>query len=196
MGKSSIASLVRPIGHVEGGQHERISNAAAGVESHSHGGRFVQLNLAAAEFKKRGCSMKSMTLLLARLGTGFLLVIWGLTKTLMPSVSIHVSNAHYAGMLSMTALQRPLGVLEVALGLLVVVGLWRKYVLPIQALVLGVTLIALWKYILDPFGLYLLSEQTRQILFFPSLAVFAAALLQLAFSEADTVNLDRVFRRE
>jgi putative oxidoreductase len=135
--------------------------------------------------------MKALTLLLLRMSTGALLIIWGLIKLMAPQAAIGVSNKYYFGLLSADDFQVPLGAAEVALGLAVVLGLFRAVVYPLQALVLGTGLAAIWKYIADPFGMYLLTEETRQILFFPSTAVFAASLVILAFREYDTITLDR-----
>ncbi len=134
--------------------------------------------------------LKPISLLLLRIGTGLLLSIWGLIKIAAPEASIGVSETYYGGALSLAALQLPLGVLQVLLGLSVVLGLFRKITYPVQSIVLGLGLLAIWKYILDPLGLYLLSEETREVLFFPSLTVFAATLVLLAFREDDRLSLD------
>lgn len=135
--------------------------------------------------------LKPFSLLLLRLGTGLLLSIWAVVKIMAPDKAVGLSEKYYGGMLSLDALQMPLGVLQFALGLLVVVGLFRKIVYPVQAVVLGVGLLAVGKYILDPLGLYLLTPDTAQLLFFPSLALFAAALVLMAFRDEDTWSLDR-----
>src|SRR5215471_5136716 len=118
--------------------------------------------------------MKEISLLLARVGTGLLLVMWGLIKAMAPAAAIHVSDTFYHGLLSMHALQAPLGFAEIALGLLVAIGAGRVVVLPLQAVVLGVGLAAIWKYVLDPFGMYLVPAAAREPLFFPSITVFSA----------------------
>lgn len=140
--------------------------------------------------------MKSISLLIMRLGTGLLLVIWGMIKIMAPVNAIGVSDKYYGGIVSMEALQMPWGILQVAIGLAVVIGLFRKIIYPVQALMLGIGLLPLWKYILDPLGLYLLTEETRQVLFFPSLAVFAGTLVLLAFRSDDTISLDHRLGRE
>jgi uncharacterized membrane protein YphA (DoxX/SURF4 family) len=135
--------------------------------------------------------LKPFSLLFLRLGTGLLLSIWAVVKIMAPDKAVGLSEKYYGGLLSLDALQMPLGVLQFALGLLVVVGLFRKIVYPVQAVVLGVGLLAVGKYILDPLGLYLLTPDTAQLLFFPSLALFAAALVLMAFRDEDTWSLDR-----
>ena len=81
------------------------------------------------------------------------------------------------------------------IGLLVCLGLFRRYVYPAQAVILCAGALAIWKYLLDPFGLYLLNAESRQVLFFPSLAVAAATLVLLAFRSDDRLSLDAKFRR-
>jgi uncharacterized membrane protein YphA (DoxX/SURF4 family) len=140
--------------------------------------------------------MKSTLLLLLRISTGLLLVIWGLIKIAAPDAAIRVSEKYYSGALSGADLQTPLGIAEIALGALVVLGLFRAIVYPLQALVLVVGVAAIWRYIADPLGLWLLTEETRQVLFFPSTTVAIASLLLLAYRSDDRLTVDSLlFRR-
>lgn len=140
--------------------------------------------------------MKSGLLLALRTTTGLLLVIWGLIKSQAPDAAIGVSNKYYGGVLSAEALQAPLGWAQVALGLLVILGLFRRIAYPLQAAVLVIGAAAIWKYLVDPLGLFLLNEESRQVLFFPSSTVAIASLILLAFKDDDRLALDRVFRRK
>src|SRR5258708_971601 len=139
--------------------------------------------------------MKAISILMLRVATGLLLIMWGLIKAMAPAAAIHVSDEFYHGLLSVHALQAPLGVAEIVLGLVVVAGAGRAVALPLQAVVLGVGLVAIWKYVADPFGMYLVSATSKEPLFFPSLTVFAASLVQIAFREYDRFALDRTFMR-
>ena len=132
--------------------------------------------------------MKAIILLLLRVSTGLLLVAWGLVKIAAPTVAAGISDHYYFGSLSSDALQMPLGVVEVFVGLLVCLGLLRKFVYPIQAAILVVGALAIWRYILDPLGLYLLTEETRQLLFFPSFCVAMASLTIIAFKDDDALS--------
>jgi FtsH-binding integral membrane protein len=123
-----------------------------------------------------------------RVGTGLLLVIWGLIKVAKPEAAVGVSDKYYHGIVSIEALQMPWGIAQVVIGLAVVLGLMRKIVYPAQAIILGVGLLAIWNYILDPLGLYLLDKETANILFFPSIAVFAGTLVLMAFGGDDTIR--------
>ena len=139
--------------------------------------------------------MKSITLFFLRLTTGLLLVIWGAIKLAAPQAAIAVSDKYYSSALSAETLQTPLGAAQILLGALVILGVFRNIVYPLQAIVLGLGLAAIWKYILDPLGLYLLTEETRQVLFFPSSTVFIASLVLLAFKDDDRLSLGGLLKR-
>ncbi|MEQ8299448.1 MAG: hypothetical protein RH945_02790 [Hyphomonas sp.] len=83
-----------------------------------------------------------------------------------------------------------LGANQVALGVAVILGLWRQVTYPAVAVVIGVGLLAIWKYIVDPMGLHLLTDGKHNPLFFPSLTVFGATLAMMAFRADDTWSLD------
>lgn len=141
--------------------------------------------------------MKPLLLLLLRVSTGLLLIIWGLIKAKAPEAAIGVSEKYYGGVLSAEALQAPLGWGQALLGVLVILGILRAVTYPLQAAVLVIGAAAIWKYLVDPLGLYLLNEETRQVLFFPSTTVAVASLILLAFRSEDRFALDRViFRRD
>ncbi len=139
--------------------------------------------------------MKAALLLALRVTTGALLIIWGSIKAFAPEIAVHVSDKYYDGAISENALQMPLGIAQIMLGVLVIVGLFRMVVYPLQAIVLVVGALAIWQYLLDPLGLYLLTEGTRNILFFPSSTVAVASLILLAFKEFDTLSADRLLSK-
>jgi uncharacterized membrane protein YphA (DoxX/SURF4 family) len=136
--------------------------------------------------------MKALALLLLRASTGALLMIWGMIKVAAPEAAIGVSDKYYQGLLSAKDIQTGLGAAEIVLGALVILGLFRAIVYPLQTVVLGLGVAAIWKYIADPFGMYLLTRETAQVLFFPSTTVFAATLILLAFKDYDTLSADRL----
>ncbi|MEK7265484.1 MAG: hypothetical protein AAB227_05225 [Pseudomonadota bacterium] len=140
--------------------------------------------------------MKPVLLFALRLTTGALLIIWGLIKAGAPQTAIHVSDKYYSGVLSAEALQAPMGWAQIGLGALVMLGLARRIVYPLQAAVLLIGAAAIWKYLADPLGLYLLTEETRQVLFFPSTTVAVASLILLAFKGDDLLSLDNAIRRK
>ncbi|MFC4292706.1 hypothetical protein ACFOWX_09805 [Sphingorhabdus arenilitoris] len=139
--------------------------------------------------------MKAASLLFLRLSTGLLIVIWGLIKIMSPDAAIGVSNTYYGGIVSVAMIQTPWGLFQVAIGLLTILGLLRRFVYPVQAFILCLGAAAIWKYLLDPFGLYLLTEETRNVLFFPSLGMAAATLVIWAFRDEDRLSLDVALNR-
>jgi putative oxidoreductase len=139
--------------------------------------------------------MQALSLLALRVTTGLLLVIWGLIKVAAPDAAIGVSDKYYEGLLSSAQIQMGLGATEIALGLLVVLGLLRAITYPLQALVLIAGAAAIWKYLVDPLGQYLLTQETAQVLFFPSSTVAVATLVLLAFKDHDRLALDRLIWR-
>ena len=136
--------------------------------------------------------MKAYSLLFLRASTGLLISIWGLIKIISPQMSLAVSEKYYAGSVSSIELQTPMGLIQILFGIIIILGVFRKITYPAQAIFLGIGLLPIWQYILDPLGLYLLTPETRQVLFFPSLTVFAATLVIMAFKDDDVLSLDKL----
>jgi uncharacterized membrane protein YphA (DoxX/SURF4 family) len=134
--------------------------------------------------------LRPWSLLLLRAGTGLLLLLWGSLRLLSPKAGPGLANKYYSGLLNMETLQVVYGAAEMLIGALVVLGLFRRVVYPLQALILVPGALLLWRYLLDPMGLYLMSREESQILFFPSITVAAACLVLLAFREEDQLSID------
>ncbi len=132
--------------------------------------------------------MQAVVLLLLRFSIGSYLAIWGLIKLMSPEKAMSVSNKYYSGMLNAEVINYGLGAIQVALGVLVILGLFRKLVYPVQALVYFAGLIAIAPYILDPYGLYLVDSS--KVTFYPSTTLFFASLVMLVFKSYDTLSLD------
>jgi putative oxidoreductase len=133
---------------------------------------------------------KAASLLFLRVSTGLLCVIWGLIRIGEPKAGMGVNTKYYGGMLASENAQYIWGGFLLVVGLLTILGLFRKYAYPLQAAILCVGALAIWKYLLDPLGLYLLDRETSQVLFFPSLGIAAATLVLLAFKADDAYALD------
>ena len=134
--------------------------------------------------------MKPASLLLLRLGTGLLLVVWGTLRVTSPAAGPGLATQFYGGLLDLPTIQIAFGGAEIILGLLVVLGLFRRAAYALQALILIPGTFVLWRYLLDPLGLYLLDKDSSQILFFPSITIAAATLVLLAFRDEDHWSLD------
>ncbi len=78
-----------------------------------------------------------------------------------------------------------LGGLQILLGVLVLFGLLKVLVYPILILITGATAVAVWPSIVDPWGLYLNefagTSYNHNALFYPSLIIFFASLVLMAF---------------
>ena len=137
--------------------------------------------------------LQPWSLLLLRVGTGLLLVLWGALRVISPDTGPGLADKYYSGLLGIQALQIAYGIAEIVIGALVVLGLFRRLAYPLQALILVPGALMLWRYLLDPLGAWLMSREDSQILFFPSIAVAAATLVLIAFRDFDRLSLDAYF---
>jgi putative oxidoreductase len=135
-------------------------------------------------------NFKALSLLFLRVSTGLLCVIWGLIRIAEPNAGVGVNSKYYGGLLADVSWQTPWGAFLLIVGLLTILGLFRKFAYPLQAAILCTGALAIWKYLLDPLGLYLLDRESSQVLFFPSLGMAAATLVLLAFRDDDAYALD------
>ena len=131
--------------------------------------------------------MKRWGLLLLRVSTGWLLVMWGLDKFLNVEHGQRVAESFYLGIGAQAVVQNVFGGLEILLGLLVVAGLWRKRAYPVTFVVLLITALAVWKSILDPWGWVL---DGSQVLFYPSIIIFASAMVLWGTMDEDEMTVD------
>ncbi|SHN51474.1 hypothetical protein [Erythrobacter sanguineus] len=134
--------------------------------------------------------LAKIALLIMRIGTGMLLVLWGGVRLLKDGMGPDLANKYYGGMGADSTLQLGFAGFEVALGLLVVLGLFRQYTLIGSAIILVGGALPIWRHFLDPYGLYL--HEDANLLFFPSLTVAGAALALIALRDLDTLALDCV----
>ncbi len=131
--------------------------------------------------------MKAWGLLLLRVSLGLLLVFWGLDKLVNVDHSIRVAERFYLGVGATTWFLNAFGVVETLIGVLVVVGKWRRLTYPLMLAMFTVSGLSVWKSIVDPWGWVF--EDTN-VLFYPSLIIFAGTLVVWGFKEEDTLSLD------
>lgn len=139
---------------------------------------------------------RALSLLFLRISTGMLCVIWGLIRMGEPKAGMGVNSKYYGGILTSETAQYVWGAFLLIVGALTILGLFRKYAYPLQAAILCVGALAIWKYLLDPLGLYLLDRESSQVLFFPSLGMAAATLVLIAFRSDDAYALDAKLGRK
>ena len=133
---------------------------------------------------------QSLSLLALRISLGALMIVWGLDKLANPAHGVAVAGRFYFGLFDSASAMPVLGVAQIALGLLVVAGVARRYAYPALAAVTGMTLLGVWRSVVDPWGWVF--ERTNA-LFFPSLIIFAGVMVLIAFREMDELHLGRVF---
>jgi uncharacterized membrane protein YphA (DoxX/SURF4 family) len=117
---------------------------------------------------------RALSLLLLRVSMGLLMVWWGVDKLRDVEHGMEVSAGFYAGLFSSRTLLQGFGVLQIALGALVVLGVARRVAYPALVLVTATTAAGVWRSIVDPWGLWL---EGSMVLFYPSIIILAAALV-------------------
>jgi uncharacterized membrane protein YphA (DoxX/SURF4 family) len=113
-----------------------------------------------------------------RVSLGLLMLVWGADKLVNPAHGMRVAEHFYFGLPAPRGAMAVAGALQIALGALVALGLVRRVAYPALAAVTGLTLLGVWRSVLDPWGWWLTGTNA---LFFPSLIVFAGVLVLLAF---------------
>lgn len=128
------------------------------------------------------------SLLLLRVSLGLLMIWWGLDKLVNVEHSLQVSQHFYGGVLMMGTVWKALGLLQLVLGLLVVAGFQRRIVYPALMAITAVTLVGVWRSVVDPWGWML---EGANVLFYPSLIIFAAAWVLWSARGHERWTLDR-----
>ena len=123
---------------------------------------------------------QTLSLLALRVSLGALMVVWGLDKLANPNHGVAVASRFYFGLLDSARAMPVLGVAQIALGILIVAGIAKRYTYPVLAGVTGMTLLGVWRSVIDPWGW--IFEGTNA-LFFPSVIIFAGVLVLIAFRE-------------
>lgn len=131
--------------------------------------------------------MRAASLVLLRVSLGLFLIVWGGDKLVNVEHGVAVSDRFYLGLMSGTTVLAAVGVLEIVLGGMVVLGVARRVSYAGLLLVTGATLLAVWRSILDPLGL---AMEGGNPVFFASLPLFAGSLLLWAFRDDDLLSLD------
>ncbi|MGH7481970.1 MAG: DoxX family membrane protein [Longimicrobiales bacterium] len=129
------------------------------------------------------------TMPILRIGMGLFLAVWGVDKLLATEGSIGIFSHFYGVDVGALAIQA-LGVAEILLGLALAAGLFRVFTAWAQLLVNGVSTVASWRQILDPWGVFGLTEGGTH-LFLASIAITAASVVLVLNARDGTFTLDR-----
>lgn len=136
--------------------------------------------------------MRAFSLMLLRVTLGGLMVWWGLDKLVNIEHAIRVSSSFYLGLFDAPTILKGFGVVQIAMGAMVIIGLMRRQTYLLMLAITTVNVFAVGKSILDPWGW--IFEGTNA-LFYPSVTIFAANLVIMAFQDEDTISLDAKLAR-
>lgn len=129
------------------------------------------------------------TMPLLRAGMGLFLGAWGLDKILATEGSMGIFSTFY-GVDAGVLLVQAFGVAEVLLGVFLALGLFRVPMAWIQLVVNGVSTLASWKQILDPWGVLGLTDGGTH-LFLASIVITAASIVLVLNARDARRTLDR-----
>ena len=113
------------------------------------------------------------------------MLYWGIDKLINVAHGMTVAQKFYGGVSVAAPLMKAFGGAEILLGVALVLGRFERVAFPALLAVTGFTLLAVWKSILDPFRLLL---SGGNLIFYPSLIIFAAALVLYAFRDSARVT--------
>ncbi|MGH7477291.1 MAG: DoxX family membrane protein [Longimicrobiales bacterium] len=128
-----------------------------------------------------------------RLGMGVFLAYWGADKIVATEGSVGIFSRFYRVETGPSLVQL-LGVAEILLGLALAAGLLRVPLAWIQLVVNGVSTLASWKQLIDPWGVFGLTRGGAH-LFLASIVITAASIVLVINARDDTLTLDRALRR-
>lgn len=133
------------------------------------------------------------TMPVLRVGMGVFLVAWGVDKIAATQGSLGIFSTFY-GLDVGALLVQAAGVGEILLGVLLAVGLFRVPVAWIALAVNGVSTLASWRQILDPWGWLGLTDGGTH-LFLASIVVMAANVVIVLNARDETWTVDAIRAR-
>ena len=132
--------------------------------------------------------MKAFSLVLLRVSVGLLILHWGIDKIVDVDHAVAVSDGFYLGLFSAPLLLQIWGGFQSLIGVFTILGVYRVVAYPFVIAMNTVSMLGVWRSILDPWGWFL---EGTNVLFFPSLTIFAASLLLWAMRNEEPYALDR-----
>lgn len=132
------------------------------------------------------------TMPVLRIGMGIFLALWGVDKIVASEGAAGIFD-HFYGIDLGPAMVQAAGVAEILLGLLLAVGLFRVPVAWIALIVNAISTFASWRQILDPWGLFGLTEGGTH-LFLASIVIMAANIVIVLNARDPYLTLDARLR--
>ena len=118
---------------------------------------------------------------------GTFLAVWAVMKFVLPKGAIGIFRKFY-GVNIDADISLVLGALQLALAILVIIGLWRTWSYGLAVLVHGFSQSASWRETLDPWALYL--NDKPKMLFWAGVPVLAAFIVIWLMRDQDKWSLD------
>jgi len=135
-------------------------------------------------------SLHRWTMPVLRIGMGVFLAYWGVDKLVASEGSVGIFSSFYGLDVGAIVVQAA-GVAEVGLGALLAVGLFRVPMAWVQLVVNGISTLASWRQILDPWAILGLRDGGNAHLFLASIVITAASIVLVLNARDDTLTLDR-----
>ncbi len=132
----------------------------------------------------------SVGLLILRVTLGLFLLQWAGEKFVLPQVSSGIFS-HFYGFDASLNLTYLVGAAEAVLALGILLGVYRRLTYGIGFLIHAVSVLATWRYLIDPYGLI---WGEVQHLFAAGVPVLAGFLLLYMARHKDVLTLDGRFR--
>jgi hypothetical protein len=127
------------------------------------------------------------SLALLRVSLGTFLLVWAVMKFVVPKGTIGIFRKFY-GVSIDADISMFLGALQVALAVLIIIGLWRTWSYGLGVLVHGFSQMASWRETLDPWALYI--NDKPKMLFWAGVPVLAAFIVIWLLRDRDNWSLD------
>lgn len=135
-------------------------------------------------------SLHRLTMPVLRVGMGVFLAYWGVDKLVASEGSVGIFSDFYGLDVGAFVVQGA-GVAEVGLGALLAVGLFRVPLAWVQLVTNGISTLASWRQILDPWAILGLRDGGNAHLFLASIVIMAASIVLVLNARDDTLTLDR-----
>jgi uncharacterized membrane protein YphA (DoxX/SURF4 family) len=129
----------------------------------------------------------AIALAILRISLGGFLLIWALEKFFIPQTTVSIWDRFYLIPIG-PALPYVIGTLEALLSVAIIVGLWRRWSYGLGLGLHTISVVATWKQLIDPWGLYL--NERPQHLFLAGVPVLAAFVVLYMLRDYDVTSLD------
>lgn len=128
-----------------------------------------------------------VALAILRISLGGFLLLWALEKFFIPQTTVAIWDRFYLIPIG-AALPYIIGGLEAVLSIAIIAGLWRRWSYGLALVLHTISVVASWKQLIDPWGLYL--NERPQHLFLAGVPVLAGFMVLYMLRDYDVLSLD------